>query len=118
MKYLAKLWDLIKKDFKILMRSKSSALIIIFGPLLLILLLGFAFNTSGDYHIKIGVYSETYSELTENILAQLKTNYDVRKIDTKDDCINQIKTGNVHVCLIFPSDMQVGNDNANEIEFY
>ena len=118
MKYMLKLWDLIKKDFKILMRSKSSALIIIFGPLLLILLLGFAFNTSGDYHIKIGVYSEAYSELTENILAQLKTNYDVGKIDIKDDCINQIKTGNVHVCLIFPKDMQVGNDNANEIEFY
>ena len=118
MKFLIKLLAIIKKDFKILARSKSSALVLIFGPLLVVLLLGFAFNTSGLYDIKIGSYSDSYSELSNSLIEQLKTNYGVEKIDSKDDCIKRIKTGSLHVCLVFPGDMQVSNEKTNEVEFY
>jgi len=118
MSYLIRLLAIIKKDFKILLRSKSSGLIMIFGPLLIILLLGFAFNSSSMYDINVGTYSDSYSELSNNLIEQLEKSYDVKKIDLKDACINQVKRGNIHVCLVFPADMKVNNEGSNNIEFY
>lgn len=118
MKFFHKLLAIIKKDFKILSRSKTSALVLILGPLLVVLLLGFAFNTSGLYDINVGAYSDSYSELSNSLIEQLKTNYGVEKIESKDDCIKEIKTGSLHVCLVFPADMQVSNEKTNEVEFY
>ena len=66
-----KLIEIIKKNFRLLIRSKSSALIVLLGPLLLILLISMAFNTSSLYDIKIGTYSGEYSELSNSIIEKL-----------------------------------------------
>ena len=47
--FLSVLISLIKKNSKLIVRSKSSSLVIIFGPLLIIGLVGAAFNTSSLY---------------------------------------------------------------------
>ena len=69
-----KLIEIIKKNLRLLIRSKSSALIVLFGPLLLILLISMAFNTSSLYDIKIGTYSDSYSELSNSIINNLNKN--------------------------------------------
>ncbi|MDP6641906.1 MAG: ABC transporter permease [Candidatus Nanoarchaeia archaeon] len=109
--------NVILKDLKLLVRSKSSALIIVLGPLILIFLVGMAFNTSSLYNIKIVTYSESYSDLTNSLVENLKNQqYTVVKIDSEKECIDSIKLGESHVCAVFPKDMDV--EQNNELIFY
>jgi len=54
---MGKVWLLTKKNLKLLVRAKSSALVVVFAPLMIMLILGLAFNTSDKYGLTIGVYS-------------------------------------------------------------
>ncbi len=113
----SKLLALIKKNFKLLLRTKSSALIVILGPLLLILLVSIAFNTANIYGIRIGAYSDSYSPLTESILKELeKEQFSVIKTESQESCINSIRNGIFHVCAIFPPGMNI--QDGGEILFY
>ncbi len=106
------------KNFKLVTRNKASALVILLGPVLVMLLVGLAFNTSSAT-IKIGVYSENYNELTESFISEIKDNqYEVVKTDSLDSCIGSIQSGRVDMCMVFPKDMELSNENRNEIEFH
>ena len=112
-----KLIEIIKKNFRLLIRSKSSALIVLLGPLLLILLISMAFNTSSLYDIKIGTYSGEYSELSNSIIEKLNQDeFNIVKVDSKDICINSIKSNDLHVCAIFPDGLDINSDE--KVEFY
>jgi len=111
-----KLFTIVKKNFKILIRSRSSALIIIFGPLLLILLVGSAFNTSNLYDIKVGSYSLSYNDLSNSIIEKLQDDqYKVIKTSTQEECINGVKQGVYHLCTIFPENLEIAPENNIEI---
>jgi ABC-2 type transport system permease protein len=104
------LYSIIKKNLKLILRSKSSALIVILGPLLISILVGTAFNTSNLYGIKVGVYSSQYSDLSESILQEISNKqFIVTKIDSQDSCINSLKNGEIHVCAILPSNLEAGS---------
>lgn len=119
MKVLRDIFTIILKNLKLLIRGRSSALVVVFGPLLVVLLLGLAFNTSGVYDINVGVYSGSYSGLTDGVLDQLRDDrYSVSKLDSEELCVNSVKTGETHVCLVFPDNMAVSNDVTNNIVFY
>src|SRR3989344_77762 len=112
-----KLTEIIKKNLKLLLRSKSSALIVLLGPLLLILLISMAFNTTSLYDLKIGAYSGSYSDLSNSIIEKLNENeFNAVKIPTKDGCINSIKSNDIHVCAVFPDNLDVNSEKG--IEFY
>ena len=114
---MVKLLTIIQKDFKILIRSKSSALIILVGPLLLILLVGTAFNTSTFSDIRIGAYSSSYNDLTNSILTKLEQDqFRIVKLESKDQCIDGVKTSTIHICAAFPSNLNV--DSPEDIELY
>jgi len=114
-----KLLEVIKKNFKILIRSKSSALIILFGPLLLILLVGTAFNTSTFYDIKVGSYSPSYNELSDSILEKLQQDqYKIFKTKSEESCINGVKTGAYHLCVIIPENLTASQEADNTIQVY
>ncbi len=116
---MVKLLEVIKKNFKILIRSKSSALIILFGPLLLILLVGTAFNTSAFYDIKVGSYSSNYNELSDSILEKLQEDqYKVFKAKSEKNCIDGVKTGAYHLCVIIPENLTVSQEADNTIQVY
>tara|TARA_Y100000310_G_scaffold345665_1_gene467950 strand:- start:10074 stop:11657 length:1584 start_codon:yes stop_codon:yes gene_type:complete len=115
--FFIKLFFIIKKDLRVLTRSKASALVIILGPLVLILLVGMAFNTSSLYDIKLDSYSESYSDLTESLIVNLRDQqYSINKIESEDNCLSNVKSGETHVCIIFPKDMNI--ESENEIIFY
>ena len=96
------LFTLIKKNFKLLIRSKFSALIILVGPLLIMLLTGLAFNNTNIYNINIGVFSEEYTEITDSFIEKLRIDqFIVLKTISESACINKIKEGEVHICVIF-----------------
>lgn len=116
---LARFIAMIKKDLKIVLRSKSSSLIVIFGPLLIVFLVGMAFNTSSLYDLRIATYSPSYSQLTNDVISDLKDQqYNTIQMDTEGECIEGVKMGTYHVCAIFPADMAVTNQAENVVRFY
>ena len=116
---MLKLITYMVKNLKLLMRSKISAFLLLFGPLLLILLIGVAYSSSGIYDLKIAAYSESYSELSDSLIAHLEDdNYKIIKVASQIECENSIKTGAYHVCTVFPPDMRVESADAKEIQFF
>lgn len=115
--FLKKIEKIISRNLKLILRSKSSALIVVFGPLLLILLVGAAFNTANVYDVVLGVYSSNYDGLTQGILDELQgKQFSVNKMVSEQECIDNIKQGKVHVCTIFPPNLDLKNEG--EIIFY
>ena len=113
------LFKIIKKNFKLLIRSKSSALIIILGPLLLIFLVGIAFDNLNKYSLSIGTYSESYSGLTESFIVKLEeNNFKVQKISSEEECIDMIRQGKLNTCITFPKDLTIESNKVNEIIFH
>jgi ABC-2 type transport system permease protein len=107
---IPKLYWMIKKDIKLIIRSKTSALIVLLGPLLIILLVALAFNTSSLYNIKIATYSDSYSALTNSVLTDMEDQqYQVIKADSEEKCRNGVKTTQYHICAVFPKDMSLDN---------
>lgn len=114
---MRKIFAIIKKNVKIITRTKSSALIIILGPLLLIMLIGAAFNTANVYGVRIGTYSGSYSTLSNSLIDELgKKRFTVQKIESQEACIDGIKRGIIHVCAIFPPDISI--KGGGDILFY
>ncbi|MBI1972770.1 ABC transporter permease [Candidatus Woesearchaeota archaeon] len=114
---MRKILAIIGKNAKLLTRTKSSALIIVLGPLLLIMLIGAAFNTANVYGVRIGTYSPSYSTLSNSLIDELgKKRFTVQKIESQQACIDSIKRGIVHVCTIFPADLSL--KSGGDILFY
>lgn len=112
------LYTIIRKNFKILGRSKLSTIAIILAPFLIILLAGYAFNSSGVSGIVIGTYSNSYSNLTEEILTSFQDqNFALNKYSSEKECIDSVKLSKTQICVIFPEDL-TEYGSSNEIYFY
>ena len=112
-----KILQVIIKNLKLLTRSKGSALIVLLGPLILMLLISLSFNNSTLFNVKIGAYSDSYSELAESILSQLEDEqYKVVKVDSEEDCVDKVKTEVVQLCLLIPPSLQITSQEP--ITFY
>lgn len=113
------LFTLIAKNFKQLLRTKTSSLIILLGPLIIITLLGYAFNNSNEYALNIGVFSEQYSPTSEDFISALKeNNYQITKMATEENCIDAIKHSTLHACIIFPKNLEIDPVVKPQIQFY
>jgi len=113
------LFKIIQKNIKLLIRSKSSALIIILGPLLVIFLVGIAFGNISKFSLNIGTYAESYTDLTNSFIEKLKEKeFRVQKISSEELCVDQIKLGKLHTCIVFPPDLTLESEKTNEIIFY
>ena len=114
-----KLPTLIKKNFKLLIRSRFSALIILVGPLLIMLLTGLAFNNTNAYNINIGVFAEEYTELTESFIEKLRSEqFFIFNTVSEKSCEDRLKEGKFHICIIFPKNLSMGGESPKEITFY
>ncbi|MDD5686397.1 MAG: ABC transporter permease [Elusimicrobia bacterium] len=114
------LFRLIIKNFKLLIRSRSSALIVIAGPVLIILFVGLAFNTKNISNIKIGIYAQQYNTDIEGIVKELvNKKFKIIKIESEEMCVYEIKNGAVNACIIFPPNMSFTDiKQKSEITFY
>ena len=113
------LYHLIVKDLKLLIRSRSSALIIILAPLLVILLLGVAFDNANLFGITVGVHSSSYSPDVESLLGKLaEKEIRVVKADTEKQCINDVKLGTANTCIVFPPDLSFTSNEQRQVTFH
>jgi hypothetical protein len=110
-----KLLKVIQKNFKLIIRSRTSALIIIFGPLLITLLVGMAFNNAALYSINIGIYSPTYNDFVQSFIDRIEeAQFKIEQLESKDICIESIRQGTSNICMIFPEDFEVAtSDNPD-----
>lgn len=117
---MKRLWLLTKKNLKLLIRSKSSALIIFFAPLLIILILGLSYNTSSKYGLNIGVYSTSFTEEVNSFISSLQEKeYKIVKYETSlEECVEDIKLGFIHTCVSIPESLQIEENKPKEIVFY
>ncbi len=114
-----RLWSLLLKDFKLLARSKTSALIVIFGPLLIVGLVGVAFNTTAIQDVSVGVYSGAYSEISEEIIGHLEEEqYAVVRYAKLEQCVASVARGDTNLCLVFSPDISLAQGQRNKITFY
>lgn len=112
-------FKIISKNFKLLTRSKASSLIVIFGPLLLIFLVGIAFDTTNTYNINIGFYSQQFNDVTDDFIEKLNdNNFKVHKYESEGECVQHIKSGKIHTCIVFPPNMEFKTGVTNEITFH
>ena len=114
------LWLLTKKNLKLLIRSKSSALIVFLAPLLIILILGLSYNTSSQYGLNIGIYSESFTEDVNSLMETLQEQeFKIIKYENSiEECVEDIKLGYVHACVDTPSILQVESNTPKEVTFY
>ncbi|MFC1728081.1 ABC transporter permease [Nanoarchaeota archaeon] len=111
-----KLLNIIQKNFKILLRSRSSATITFLGPLMLVVLVGLAFSNTETYGLNIGTYSENYNDFSNSLLDKLtENNFQITKFDSQGKCISGAKQGDSNICIVFPKDMNLEN---NEVVFH
>ncbi len=113
-----KLFSIIKKNIRILIKSKASLLIIIFGPLLIMFLVGLAFDNANTYRINIGVYTPDHNNLTDSFIRKLESPFRVINFDSESSCVEGIKEGTVNTCLVFPEDFNIEKNKTNEVVFY
>ena len=114
-----KLFRIIQKNFRILFRSKGSAFIVLFGPLLLVALVGFALYKPTTFDFSIGYYTPTLNNLTKSFLSELEeTNYNLERLDAVDICIQNVKYGVQHTCIVFPGNFSLDSNSTSEIKFY
>ena len=83
------------KNLKIILRSWTSLSLLVLGPLLLILLIGYTFNNSIPHDIALGVHGTYNVEL----LQSLDEVGDVQLYSSVALCLEDIKLQRVHLCL-------------------
>jgi ABC-2 type transport system permease protein len=116
---MSALFKLIKKNLLLLIRAKASALVVILGPLLVIFLAGLAFDNTNTYNVRVGVYSSHYNDLSESFVSILSQNqFKVVRELSETGCVDSLKQGAIHTCLVLSPDFTLGKDAANEMTFY
>ncbi len=92
---------IVLKNLKIVFRSWTSILLLILGPMILILILGFAFNGDDLHDINMGVYAKDMQEI-QPVLENIASD-EVRVVMFKrlDFCIWSMNHSFVHLCAEF-----------------
>lgn len=112
------LGSLISKNMKMFFRSKISASAVILIPLLVVMLAGFAFDSSELSNIKIGVYSSEYTEFTNSVIVDFEgKGFSSARYDNSESCINSVRHSETQICIIFPAGLNP-DINAEDIVFY
>jgi ABC-type multidrug transport system permease subunit len=100
---MRKLSAVLGKNLKLLFRNKETAYTIIIGPLLIILLVGFAFlGASNELTIRIGTNAPQDSQLAEQTVQSLNAKgYMVSVYPDAESCKESVRTTSTHACIVF-----------------
>jgi ABC-type multidrug transport system permease subunit len=114
------IWILTKKNLRLLIRAKGSALIVFLAPLLLILLLGLVYNTTSQYGLNIGVYAPSFTEDAQSLVTLLaEQEFTISTYeDSIETCVDDIKLGIVHTCVSLPESLTVSGNTPQEVVYY
>ncbi len=118
MKVAQEVAELVKKNFRNLIRSKIGSLIVILGPLIVIFLAGLAFDNSNVYAVKIGAFRPDDVPVTQTMLVQLQKQFTVIEFQSEKECVDAIKQSDINTCMVFAPNFKVGVRPQNQLTFY
>jgi ABC-type multidrug transport system permease subunit len=109
---------IIKKNFTLLARSRSSAFMLLLGPLIVIALVGLFLSGKSTYDLSVGYYSPAETNLSREFIDALEeSDFSVIKFSSEQACVDTIKQGAIHTCIIFPKNFEVKNSRSAEMRF-
>ena len=118
-KNITLLFSVIMKNLKLVIRSPSSLLLLVVGPMLLILLIGFAFGGDQVHDINIGIVSHDHSQNYALVKIFQSQEVNVQQYSNLDECLWDIKTGLIEVCAELSEDFKATeNEIAGKITFH
>ncbi|MCF7799212.1 ABC transporter permease [Candidatus Woesearchaeota archaeon] len=98
---------------------KTSLLAVVFGPLVVILLIGLAFSSTTGIQLTIGYHAPDDSQLTQEFIANMEANnYLLKEFVDVNSCISELELGLIHTCIAFPENFVIEKDKENNITFY
>ncbi|MBD3319406.1 hypothetical protein GF342_05875 [Candidatus Woesearchaeota archaeon] len=119
MKFIKATLAIVSKNLRLLARSKTSALIILLGPLVLIVLAGLAFDHAEPFAITLGVVAQEYTEDAQLFLDTLASNnLDLVTFEAQDSCTRGVLSGEVDACVEFPQHFAFSEKDNNQISFH
>lgn len=86
------------KNIKIVLRSWASLSLLVFGPLFLILLIGYTFSNETPHDIRIGIHAEQEQNI-ETLLQNMSSLGEVTRYKSVDPCLTDLKEQQMHLCL-------------------
>lgn len=104
------------KNLKLLFRNKASAIVILFAPLLIVLIIGISFVDTQE-GFTIGVHKFDDSDFTNRFVESIEKNNNVIHYSTRESCMDAIKQGVALACVSFPEDFRLSDDDKSEITF-
>ncbi|MFH0876538.1 MAG: ABC transporter permease [archaeon] len=97
---IKKLFFEVWKNLSLIFRSLSSLALLVIGPLILILIIGFAFSGDTVHDINIGVISSDPESLGP-VIANFTGIGIVRQYDNVTLCIDDVELEKTHICILF-----------------
>lgn len=114
-----KVINIMMKNYRVLFRSKASAAVVVLGPLLIILLVGLAFNNSQSFTVNVGTFNPDNSALTSEFINNLaEDEYRMFNYTSQEECVQKIREGIIHVCVSFPKDFTIENNKVNNVSIF
>lgn len=113
-----KLISCIKKNIKILLRSKGSALIVLLAPLIIVFIIGLGFMDNTEVKLNIGIHTKEQTELTQRYITAFNTTENnIIIYEQEEQCRNAIRDGVTVMCVIFSEDFEIRDGAKNELTF-
>lgn len=110
-----KLPQIINKNLRLLFRNKETAFTILFGPLLIILLVSAAY-LGGANNIRVGTFAPDYNSDVNSIISSFEQkNYTISTFNDQNECVNKVKQGVTHACVIFPEEFNLNAKKSQKI---
>lgn len=108
--------SIVARNMRVISRSKLSTFLVILAPLLIVFLIGSAFNSTSLTELKIGTYSQEYNELSESIISDFQNaSFQTEKLQTKEECTEKIKQGTFHACVVFPQKISLESNESIKV---
>ncbi len=96
---------IIKKDFKLVLKSKFALFTLFILPVIIVLILSISFSVTGLQNINIAYFNQNLTEdglkTSSSIIEALKAKgYDIFSSNSSEQCIENVKSKGWHVCMI------------------
>lgn len=107
------------KNMRLLSRSKGSALVVLFAPLLIVLIIGVSFTGTTETGLPLGVHAPDDTPLTNQYVNTLESGENIVSFyDSEQACIQGITDGFVVTCIVFPENFEIDQTQRQEIKFF
>src|SRR3989338_6286248 len=112
---LEKLYFIIQKNLRLVFRNWMTFLLLVLGPMVLILVVGFAFSGDDLHDIAIGVHAPRDAEIQGVVDALASEEISIVYFPRIDNCIRAMNHSIINICADFSEDF---GDGEGSITFY